>query len=246
MLPSLTQGASVYSNEGEFVNILNPGNYFNNFETFASGDQGSTNASLSGGTPIFNVTLSTAANNNLYVATGTLPSGKALSTTVDATDLLLTFTSGNVTAIGAHFFSSDIEENRIAGALDIVLSDGTSLSVTNSSNGPVAFRGFTATNPITSLRLRAAAQYVTIDNLYVGAAGDTNSGRATLSIRPVSGTQLEVSWPLSNMGDVLRAKSSLSSSNWTDVVENDAPSNGFHRVLVSASDGMRFFQLQRP
>lgn len=249
-IPAILQAASVYSSEDEFATYLRPGYYFVDFESLVRGDQGSTNISLSGGTPAFtfNISTVTGLNNNLYVPSGTLPSGKAVSTTVDSTDLLLTFTSGNVTAIGANFFLTDIAENQIGGSLDAILSDGTSLGFSSPSSGAVEFRGFTveASNPIASLRIHTDSEYLTLDNLYVGSVGATNLTRATLSVRPVNATQVQISWPVSAAGDVLRAKSDLSGDSWTDVVEIDAPSDGFHRVLVNTSGGMRFFQLQRP
>ncbi len=243
------RGAVVYTSESDFTNRLSGGYYFNNFETFVAGDQGSTNVLLSGGTPVFSFAVSTEVGplNNLWIASGTLPSGKALSTSVESTDVLLKFTSSNVTAIAGNFFLSDIAENRATGTVNIILSDGTSSMTSSSSNGPVGFLGFTtaATNPISLLRLHAASQYVTLDNIYVGAV-TTNMTPPVLSMQALSATLIELSWPLSAAGFVLRTKPDLSSDGWTDVMEPDVPSNEFHRVRIETSGEMKFFQLQQP
>ncbi len=249
LIPSLASGAMVYESEASFLNKLSPSNYFNSFENSVPGDQGVTNATVSGGTPIFTVRASTdgTTNNNLYIVSGTLPSGQALSTATEATVLTLDFTSGNVTAIGANFFLSDLAENRVPGTLSIVLNDGTSNTVASSSSGPAAFRGFTSANPITSIKLRSASHYVTIDNLYVGSAAAAEStNRYTLSIRRVNSLQGEIAWPVVSTGDVLRSKPSLTSTQWTDVGGIGSPSNGLHRVLIDTGEPTRFFQLQRP
>jgi hypothetical protein len=248
-VPLLAQEMAVYTNKADFVERVSAGYYFNDFQSFPSGDQSSTNLALLGGTPVFSFTISTTGIlNNLYVVGGTLPSGRAMSTTVESRELLLTFTSGNVTAVGANFFLSDLAENQVDGLLAVTLSDGTSVSFSSSSNGAVEFRGFTTDsgNPISSLRLHADSQYATVDNLHVGAVEATNAVPVALSIRPVNATQIEVSWPSSAIGYVLRAKLNLSSGSWMDAVEADAPSNGFHHVMVSISGEMRFFQLQKP
>jgi len=248
-VPLFAQEAIVYTTQADFVGHLSPGYYFNDFQSFPSGDQGLTSLPLSDGTPVFSFTISTeGALNNLYVVSGTLPSGRAMSTTVDSRDLLLTFTSGNVTAVGADFFLSDLAENQAGGSLAVTLSDGTSVKLGSPAAGAVEFRGFTtdSENPIVSLRLHPDSQYITMDNLHVGAVQATNEVPVVLSIRPVNENQIEVSWPLSALGYVLRAKLNLSSDGWIDVLETDAPSNGFHHVMVSTSAEMRFFQLQKP
>ena len=249
-LATLTHGASVYLTESNFVSRLETNYYFNDFGSFVAGDQGVTNITLSGGTPVFSLAVSTVSgpNNNLYIVSGTLPTGKAMSTTVESTDLLLTFTSGNVTAVGANFFLSDLAENQVAGSLNVTLSDGTVTAITNASTGPVGFAGFTTdpSNTIASVRLHPSSQYVSFDNLYVGSARATNLFRATLTIRPIDSTHVEVSWPLSDVQDVLRSKSNLSGSPWMDVLEIDEPSNGFHHVRINTLGDSRFFQLQRP
>jgi hypothetical protein len=165
------QPAVVYTDLSSFTATLAPGYYSTDFSSFTAGDQQTGSIPLSGGTPTYNFTIG-AASGNLYVVNGTLPSGLAMSTASQGVDLVITFTSGNVTAVGADFFLTEVYESQTSGTLDIYLNDGTSVSnlVSPAYPGSVEFRGFTTTpgNYITSVTLHPDSQFITFDNLYAG------------------------------------------------------------------------------
>lgn len=99
-------------------------------------------------------------------------SGDFIGNTYAAQSLTITFTSGNVTAIGGNFFLTDVNDNPLTGDITITLSDGTVESFTTTSS--TDFRGFTSDNGtvITSLVLSAplAGQFNSMDNFTVGVA----------------------------------------------------------------------------
>lgn len=100
------------------------------------------------------------------------PSGSFIGNSNVDHSLLFTFTSGNVTAIGGNFFNTNAGDSFISGAVNISLSDGTTLSFT--SNSIADFRGFTTTGPaITSLLIAAPGvpgRFNSVDNLVIGTA----------------------------------------------------------------------------
>ncbi len=184
---SISNAAVIYTTESQFVSALAAGSFKNEFSNppFAVGDQGVSSISQSGGTPTFTYTLATpqigpGGGQNLFVVTPipaiTSPSsGQAMSTTVDAHDLLVTFTSGNVTAAGAHIFLSDVAEGRLGGNLTVTFTfSGDSLppqTVTSSASGFANFLGVsTDSGTISSMLISGAAanEYATFDNFYVG------------------------------------------------------------------------------
>lgn len=121
--------------------------------------------------------------NQLWVTARETPEGdeiagtRALGTLVDFTGIRITFTSGNVTAIGGDFFLTDeAGDPRGTGSITLTLSDGTSISVNSQTTASQRFVGFVAegTETFTSLIVNPnelfTGHYVTVDNLLVGAA----------------------------------------------------------------------------
>jgi hypothetical protein len=101
---------------------------------------------------------------------GTWTNGSVIGNNYPNWPLVVTFTSGNVTAVGGEFFIMDAAGGFTSASVTVTLNDGTSLSYTPSSQG-AAFRGFISTSPITSLTFAAGAlQFNAIDNLVVGSA----------------------------------------------------------------------------
>jgi hypothetical protein len=74
----------------------------------------------------------------------------------------------------------------------------------------------------------------------VGTAGPR------LSVRYVSSTQVEVSWPIDLSGALLYYKNTLSDSSWTpENVSGDVPSGGFHHVTInSTTPATKFWTLR--
>lgn len=106
-----------------------------------------------------------------------IPGSRAVSTRNDFTGIRIQFTSGNVTAVGGDFFLT--QENGAPlgiGSFTLTLSDGTAREVNSQLTESDRFVGFLAegSETFTSLILNPVdifqGQYVTVDNLLVGAA----------------------------------------------------------------------------
>jgi len=83
--------------------------------------------------------------------------------------LTLSFTSGNVTAIGGDFFLTNFLGDLQDGSFTLTLNDGTTETFNNVSSAN--FFGYISSSPITSLTFVPPTPYnafATIDNLYVG------------------------------------------------------------------------------
>ncbi|AFY74458.1 hypothetical protein Syn7502_02481 [Synechococcus sp. PCC 7502] len=98
----------------------------------------------------------------------------AISLNNDTDTILVSFTSGNITAVGGDIFTSNVSGFQALGNVTVNLNDGTSVIVpTTSLVAPAPFRGFISDKPITSLSLTANpvanSRWPTLDNFYVGA-----------------------------------------------------------------------------
>lgn len=85
-------------------------------------------------------------------------------------DLVVTFTSGSVTAVGGNFWITNASVAPVVSSVTIELSDGT--SETYSATGPSDFRGFITAAPITRITFRGTGldvQWSTLANLVVGS-----------------------------------------------------------------------------
>lgn len=155
-------GTDVYTDEGTFVGVLAPGYYFEDFAGVPTGAAGPI-LSFSGGGFSYDITAVGAGTNNLFNDPGIVSTDSAL----DA--LVITFTSGNVRAVGGLMFATDISFNPIPADMTITLSDGT---VANYVSTGADFRGFVSDVNITSLTIDAsdipANAWSTLDYLYVG------------------------------------------------------------------------------
>ncbi len=159
---ALAGGTTVYDNEADFLSNIEPGSYFEGFDGVPIGAAGPI-LSFTDGTFSYDITATGAGSNNLFNDPGLVSTDSAL----DA--LVITFTSGNVTAVGGRMFASDILFFPIGADMTATLSDGT---VVNFSSPGDDFRGFTSDMTITSLTIdasdAAANAWATLDNLRVG------------------------------------------------------------------------------
>ncbi|MFB3778904.1 MAG: PEP-CTERM sorting domain-containing protein [Bryobacteraceae bacterium] len=162
------QGALIFTDLPTFLAELQPGYYLEDYSTYSWGSQGQTMNFSQGG-----FSYSASAPLDLWINTAI---GNSLST-VHADDAIsFTFTSGNVTAVGGYFFPTDVSEQLIVGDVVLTLSDGT-VQVLNNP-GTASFVGFITTGGvlITSLTVDAPDtieySWPTVDDFYVGAAGD--------------------------------------------------------------------------
>lgn len=148
---------TTYTTQASFLANVAPGSYTNSF-TGAVAAGPSFSYSGSG----FGYTL-TAGVGDVYL------SGSIAGTNSPDETLTVTFTTGNVTAVGGNFFATNISDVFQAQPLKLTLSDGTTTTYTPATLG-ASYRGFVSTLPITSLvmGLPAVGFYNTMDNLTVG------------------------------------------------------------------------------
>jgi hypothetical protein len=147
---------TVYTSSASFLSDVAAGSYTNTFDGLLS-DPPTTFAS--GG---FAYTISSPQ--------GLYGSGDFLGVNQENEALTITFTSGNVKAVGANFFATDISDAFQAVSMTITLSDSTVVSFAPTSFSG-SYRGFISDLAITSLVISSSGEslYSGLDNLTVGA-----------------------------------------------------------------------------
>lgn len=153
---------TVYTSSAAFLAQLQPGAYT---ETFTGlGD--APPADYSGG--VYAYTLS--APSDLYGG------GDFIGTSQIDQALTISFTSGNVRAIGGNFFATDINNDFQSVLISLLLSDGSTESFTPTTLAD-SYRGFVAEGFITSLVISGpgASLYASLDNLTVGTVPEPAS-----------------------------------------------------------------------
>jgi len=194
---AIGKAAMITSDRDAFPGLLSSGYYGSSFQNFTTGDQFATTTGDLAGTgnlsagSAFHFTITTppglvSEDNTLWVVTpisgGDYPRGHAMSTRLSDFDLILTFTSGNVSAVGASFSLTDANEDQVAGTFDITLSDSTVINnISSPTDGSVPFRGFRTDGTvfITSLTFHPDSGYAMLDDLYVGAIAPVPEPAAT-------------------------------------------------------------------
>jgi len=156
---------TVYTSASTFLAAVAPGAYFQNFDGLDDPAPGA--AAFSGG----GFSYTAFAPQDLYVG------GGFLGTSQISEALTLTFTSGNVTAIGGNFFISDYNDNFQSVSVTLNLNDGTSVTWTPTTFAD-SYRAFTSDVAILSLTMSGPGPslYASIDNLTVGAAAVPEPG----------------------------------------------------------------------
>jgi hypothetical protein len=148
---------TVYTTPASFSAQVAPGAYTETFTGLANPPAGSV--AFSGGA----FSYAASAPGDIYLAGGFLGASQI------NTALTINFTSGNVKAIGANFYSTDLNDAFQAVSVTLTLSDATTVTFTPTSIAN-SFRGFTSTAFITSLVMSAPGQslYAGLDNFTVG------------------------------------------------------------------------------
>ncbi len=174
----------VFTDSASFLGALSD-SYTNAFDDAVPG--ASPDLSYSSGGYSYTVSADGPVLGGLYNDTG-------LISTNNATDgILVTFTSGNVTAVGGNFWATDILVFPTGTDVTITLSDGTSESFV--STGPSDFRGFTSDIAIDSIFIDAiddvtgTPYWATMDNLIVGTAVPTPGAAALLGLAGLGATR---------------------------------------------------------
>lgn len=151
---------TTYTSAASFLSQVVPGSYLENFDGFD--DAGP--AIFSGGG--FSYAVSAAS--------GIYGSGDFIGSNQPYEVVTISFTSGNVTAVGGNFFAVDNIDDFYANPVTLTLSDATTVTFTPSSRLD-SYRGFTSDAVITSLTLTMptvafTSRYPSLDNLTVGVA----------------------------------------------------------------------------
>jgi hypothetical protein len=159
--------ADVFNDSASFMSNLDGPSYFEDFASIGSGPSGDLN--FTDGT--FSYTISAVGGNSpdLFNDPGFISTDNAQD------GILITFTSGNVTAVGGNFWSTNAAFLPIAAQVTLNLSDGQ--TVTFLSTSPSDYRGFTSSVIIDSISIFAdddpansVFAWSTLDNLTVGRA----------------------------------------------------------------------------
>lgn len=150
---------TVYTSSASFLSQIAPGfSYTQNFDGLSDPVPGPV--VFSGGTFAY----AASAPSDIYLA------GGFLGTSQINEALTINFTSGNITAVGANFYATNISDAFQSVSVTITLGDGTVETFTPTSIAN-SYRGFTSTQLITSLVISGpgASLYAGLDNLTVGA-----------------------------------------------------------------------------
>ncbi|WP_310428761.1 PEP-CTERM sorting domain-containing protein [Chamaesiphon sp. VAR_48_metabat_135_sub] len=158
---------TTYTNSTTFLNNTST-TYLETFDSLPLRELNSPKAFSQSG---FAYTVS--APNRLWVGSGIGNTGSPFVGTQNPNDnLTISFTSGNVTAIGGNFFLNDTDDNLTTGIIKLTLDDGSFINLNSPTSAPVPFGGFTTDGSIiTSLTISGpTTTWENFDNLYVGTA----------------------------------------------------------------------------
>lgn len=148
---------TVYTSQAPFLAQLAPGAYTETFDGLSN--TAVPPSTFSSGAFAYSI----SAPDGLYA------SGQFLGTNYPTQSLTITFTSGNVFAVGANFYATNVSDAFQPTSMTLTLSDNTTVSYTPTSTA--TYRGFTSTAKLTSLTISApgTSLYAGLDNLTVGA-----------------------------------------------------------------------------
>lgn len=113
----------------------------------------------------FGIAIASGNANGLYGEPGGI-----ITPNSAGADLVVDFTSGSVTAVGANFWITNASVAPVSASVTIELSDGTVETYT--ATGPSDFRGFVTAAPITRITFKgtgANGQWSTLAGLVVGS-----------------------------------------------------------------------------
>jgi hypothetical protein len=156
---------TTYTNATTF--LTNTSSYY--LETFDTSKPGEDYTSPTFSKNGFSYTVSSP--NGLWSGIGNTGS-RFLGTLNENKDLTISFTSGNITALGGNFFLNDTNDNLAAGTITLTLNDGSVINLVSPTSGSTPFGGFTTNGSlITSLTISGPeTTWENFDNLYVGTA----------------------------------------------------------------------------
>jgi len=167
----LTAQVTTYSSQASFLAAINGGSYLETFDGIAGLPQPSAPLNFSSGG--FTYSVDTNPTNSFFMAGpgGSGGGGDVWVSTNSRTDqIIFTFTSGNIRAIGGLFFGSDINGAFAAGNVFISTDQTPQQLLTGTSS--LTFLGFISQSPFTTLTLSAdqsvGALWPTANDFIVG------------------------------------------------------------------------------
>jgi hypothetical protein len=169
-----TQAASVYNDVATFLAAVQPDYYYEGFGSLAPvGDLGVSSMDFAGNGYAYTIATDELWALKPYAAD---PDNIALSCAMPDSPILITFSSGNVSAVGGCFFPTLVTGEETVGNVIVNLSDGTTQQSVAKFTPSVPFLGFTTDGSvfIESLMIQAdlsdgIEKYPTIDDMYVGS-----------------------------------------------------------------------------
>lgn len=160
--------ATVYTDIDDFLAVLAPGYYFDDFSWATWQDPYAPSYQFG---PVNGYSYTASASSYLFGIPG------AISTNSATDPITIVFDGDPVTAVGGDFFLTDYDGFPVSGTATVQLDDGTTVYL----DYPTVFAGFTSVTPIVSMTLTPSNDWMTFDNMYVGALNVTPTEATTLS-----------------------------------------------------------------
>lgn len=166
--------AATYTDSAAFNAAVQPGAYVEDFSSYT--DLASDNAPFTNGTFSYNATAKGLFGETQYILVFDFSGNNYMTSSGGFSGpVTLTFTSGNITAVGGAFFLDSPIYGVVNSTVTLTFSDGTTQTLTGQDN--TSFFGYTSATPIASLTLSpdASNHWIGIDNLVVGSAAAASS-----------------------------------------------------------------------
>lgn len=161
--------SQTYNSKSDFLTSLSSGYFLNNFNTINNGKI--EKVIQSGGTPQVSYTIE-ASTSGLYARY--ISDFTSIGTWYSEDNIIITFTSDNVYAVGAEMWLTTMSGYRETGTIYAEFSDGTKESVLSSTSGKLGFIGLKSSNKLTSLTIKKGyLGFINITNLIVSTSFST-------------------------------------------------------------------------
>jgi hypothetical protein len=171
LMTSGSARAALYTTQSSFTGALQSGSYTENFNAFG---ENSTHDPLPLSQGGFTYSIQSSAAGGVFVFTPGLYSSGKVASSVNSGNLIVTFASDNVTAVGGNFFRTD-SFNADAGAVTVTatwgpsgIGNSTPFTLNNSSTGGTEFGGITVDSGFISSIVISGGSFPSVDNFIVG------------------------------------------------------------------------------
>jgi hypothetical protein len=157
--------------------------------------------------------------------------------------IVVTFTTGNVWAVGGRFCVADENGVPTIGSSRVSVSDGTAVDLVTQSNAVPMFVGFVSSGGLlTSLVLQGTGT-----NAYPAMTHLTAASVLVPSpiISKTAGSNLIISWAAGFTNYTLQSSPSPAGGGWTALGSPYVPTNGSTSVVLPVTADKAFFRLQK-